>query len=70
MGKLLRREGKDLIISEIFNRTVVQAVILFGAETWVLSVVMLKKLEGVHVVFLRYVTGMKEKKLGEKTWEK
>ena len=52
LGKLLRQEGVDTIILAKFYWYVVQAVLLFGAETWVLLVAMLKKLEGVHVGFL------------------
>ena len=56
LGKLLRREGADPIISENFYWVVVQVVLLFGANTWVMSEVMLKKIEGAHVGFLRQVT--------------
>ena len=42
----------DPITSEKFYRAVVQAVLLFGAETWVLLSAMLNKIEGVHVGFL------------------
>ena len=35
LGKLLRREGVDLRVSEMFYRAVVQAALLFGAENWV-----------------------------------
>ena len=40
-----------------FYRTVVQTVLLFGAETWVLLATMTKNTEGVHMGFLRKVTG-------------
>ena len=36
LGKFLRREGTYLILSESFYRSVVQAVLIFGDETWVL----------------------------------
>ena len=67
---MLRREGADPILSAKFYRAVVQAVLLFGADTSVLSAAMLKNLEGVHVGFLRQVTGMKARRLGDKTWTK
>ena len=50
---MLRKEGAYLIISEKFCRAVVQAVLLFVSETWVLMAAMLQKIEGVHVGFLR-----------------
>ena len=43
---MLRLEGSDQFLSAKFYRVVVQAVLLFGAETWVLSAVMLKIIEG------------------------
>ena len=66
LGKLLRREsaGADPITSETFYWAVVQLVLLFGAETWVLSASMLNNLKGVHVGFLQQVTGMKAQRLG------
>ena len=60
IGKFLRREGVDSTISAKLYRAVVQAVLLFGAKTWVLMAEMLNKLDGVHLGFLRQVTGMKE----------
>ena len=70
LGKLLRREGADLIVPEKFYQAVVQAVIIFGAGKWVLTATMLQKLEGVNVGFLSQVTGMLAPKLGVYTWKK
>ena len=44
LGKFQRREGVDPTISEKFYCAVVQAVLLFGSETWVLIAAMLQKL--------------------------
>ena len=52
LGKFLWMEGADTFISEKFYRTVVQAVFIFGEETWVLLAEMPKSLEGVDVAFL------------------
>ena len=57
LGKLLRREGVDLRVSEMFYRAVVQAVLLLGAETWVFLEAMYRKMEGVHVGLFIQVTG-------------
>ena len=48
----------------------VQTVLLLGAEIWVLSSEMFNKLEGVDVGFLRQVTVMKTRRVGDKTWTK
>ena len=63
LGKVrefLRRDGAEPIVSAKFYHTVVQAVLLFGSEPWVLTAAMIQKLEGFHVSFLRQVTGMKD----------
>ena len=52
LGKLLRREGADPRVSAMFYREVVQAVLLFGAENWILLVAMFRKMEGANVGFL------------------
>ena len=70
LGKLLRREGSDPIISENFYRTVVQAVLIFGSKTWVLMAAMMQNIEGVHVGFLRKVAGKKARRIGDETWQK
>ena len=56
LGELLRREGAEQTLLAKFYRAVVQAVILFGADTWVLMETMSQRIEGEHVSFLRQVT--------------
>ena len=68
LGKLLRREGKEPSDSEKLYRVVVQVVLLFGAETWVLSAPMAQRLEDAHLGFLRQVTGKKAKRLRDGFW--
>ena len=52
LGKLLRREGSEPVVSEKFYRAVVQAVLLFGEETWVFMETIMQRLEGAHANFL------------------
>ena len=47
-------------MSEIIYWAVVQAILLFGAETWVLLAAMSRNLEGVHVGFLILFTRQKK----------
>ena len=58
---MLQREGAETAISAKFYRVVIQTVLLFGAETWVLLVPMAQSLEGFNVVFLIQVTKLKGK---------
>ena len=60
LGKLLRREGAEPTVSENFYRRVVQAVLLFVVDTWVLTETTSKRLEGDYVSFLRQVTRKQE----------
>ena len=56
LRELLWREGAKTTVSKKFYRAVVQAVLLFGVETWVLTETMSQRIEGAHVTFLRHIT--------------
>ena len=58
LGKILRLEGGYLQVSEMFYWVVLQAVLLFGEETYFLLAAMSRNLEVVHVGFLRNMTGI------------
>ena len=68
LGKLLRREGEEPQVFAIFYRVVVQSVLLFGEETWVLSEARSRKLEGVHVGFLWWKTSQGAVRQKDRTW--
>ena len=55
-------------VSAMSYRAVVQAVLIFGVETWVFPAAMYRNLEGVHVGFLRNIMGQKEKRQRDGTW--
>ena len=46
-----------------------QAVLFFGVETWVLLSAMSQNLEGLHLVFLRKIMGQKGKCQMYRTWQ-
>ena len=69
LGTLIRQEGSKPRVSEIFYRVVVQAILLYGLETWVLSAEMAKRVDGTHTGFMRLITGMRERQLGDMTRE-
>ena len=68
LRKLLQREGVEMAVSEKFYCSVVQAVLLFGAETWVIMVPMMQVLEGGHVSFLWQVTRRQETRWKDGSW--
>ena len=53
LGALLRQEVADPRVAAMFYRAVVQAILLYGSETLVLSAAMEKKVEGAHTGFPR-----------------
>ena len=52
VGTLLRREGADPRVSEMFYRSVAPAVLIFVSENWVLLAAMERKVEDTHTGFL------------------
>ena len=52
----------------MFYWAVVQAVLMFGTKACVLLVAISQNLEGVHVGFLRQMTGQKAKRQRDGTW--
>ena len=49
----------------MFYMEVVQEIILYGLDTWVLLSAMERKVEGAHTGFLRYITGKRVRRLGD-----
>ena len=51
LWKLIQREEAEPAFLSEFYHDVVQAVLLFGAYTWVILAPMAQRLEGAHVVY-------------------
>ena len=58
VAKILGWEGEYRRTTGMFNVAVVQMVLLFGSETWVLTPHLEKSLEGFHQWAARRMTGM------------
>ena len=56
-------------VSALFYRAEIQALLLFGLESWVLSDAMIQEVEGTHVGFIRNITGKRERRQSNRTWE-
>ena len=56
LGELLQREGVDIRVLFLFYMAVIQAVLMLGSDSWVLSDTMMREVEGAHVVFLHKIT--------------
>ena len=57
------REGAESKVLESFYRAVVQAILLYVSETWVLSESMEKRVEGTHTEFLKLIMGKRARRL-------
>ena len=69
LGILLRQEGEDPRCAAIFNREVVQEVLIYGLYMWVLLESMEIIIEGIHTGLLRQIMGKRACWLGDGTWE-
>ena len=69
LGTLLQREGADPRVTAMFYRAVVQAILLYGSETWVILAAMDNKLEEAHTGFLIKITGKLSRRILYRTWE-
>jgi hypothetical protein len=49
VGQVLRRENAPPRVSAKFYKAIVQSVLLYGSETWVLSSAVLARLKGFHL---------------------
>ena len=69
IASVLKQEGANPPTMVIFYITVVQAVLLYGAESWVVTETNLRKLRAFHHRAVRYMTGCHIRKLGDGQWE-
>ena len=67
LGKLLQREGEEPRALAIFYRVVVQAILLYGSEAWILLLKMERNVEWIHTGLLCQITGKRQIRDG--TWE-
>ena len=69
MKRILVREGANPRISGIFSKAVVQAVLFFGSETWVLTPCMERALGIFQHRVARRITGNQPRRRDEGVWD-
>ena len=69
LRKLLRQEGTQPMVLAIFFSEVVQAILLYGLDMWVLLEIMERNVEGIHTGFLCQTTGKPVRRLRYGTQE-
>ena len=68
LSRILSREGADPKVSGYFYKSVAQAVLLFGAETWVLTPRMERALDSFHHRVVRRLAGRQPRRRGDGSW--
>lgn len=69
IAKILKREGANAMTMAKFYLAVVQAVLLYGAESWTITEWNWKKLRSFHRRAVRYMTGCHIRKTADDRWE-
>ena len=69
ISRVLAREGASPKVSGMFYKAIVQSVLLYGVETWVISSPMLQALRGFHHRIARCLTGRQGWRLPNGTWD-
>ena len=65
---ILQREGAHTKLVAMFYWVVVQALLLFGSESWFLSSAMEKMAKGAHTGFLYHIAGKRERQITCSIW--
>ena len=68
IAKILKRDGADCRTMTRFYLTVVQAVLLYGSDSWTVKKSDIKRLNSFHNRALRYMTGQHIKRLENGEW--
>jgi hypothetical protein len=68
-GRVLRAENASPKVCGVFYKATVQAVLQFGSETWKLSPLSLKSLEGFHIRAACRMAGMQPTNDPDRMWK-
>jgi hypothetical protein len=68
VSRILRAENASPMVCGVFYKAIVQAVLLFGSETWKLSPLSLKSLEGFQIQAAHRMVGKMPTKNPNGTW--
>ena len=69
VSRVLERTGASPRVRGMFYKAVVQAVLLYGCESWVITDSMRKVLEGFHHRIARRISGLVAQRIGDNQWE-
>ena len=69
LTRILGREGANLRVSGMFFKAVVQAVLLFGSDTWVMTPCMEQALGSFQHRVIQQITGKHPRSWEEGVWD-
>ena len=61
--------GADSRLLALFYRVVIQAVLMFGSESWALLDAIMRAVDEIHVELLRHITGKRRRRQAYGSWE-
>jgi hypothetical protein len=68
LAKILSSEKAEAKAMATIYRAVIQAVLLYGAESWAMTNTMVKRLQSFHNRCARYITGQHIRQNADETW--
>jgi hypothetical protein len=68
ISRILSKDGEDPKAMASFYKAIVQSVLLYGSESWVLTLAMEKQLQGFHRRCAQYITGQNIRQNKDGTW--
>ena len=69
LSRILGREGANPRMSGIFFKVVVQALLIFESDTWVMTPLMGRSLQGVQHRVAKYITGRQPWRIQDRSWD-
>ena len=69
LGKVVNKSGATVRVRGMFYKTVVQSVLFYGRDSWVVTGDMIKVLEVFHHWASRRIAGMTERRTTGGDWE-
>ena len=69
VGRVLKSQGADPKTMGHFYQAIVQAVLLYGSESWTLSETMMRKLRSFHSRAARYICNRHIRPRADGSWE-
>ena len=68
ISKVLTTQGVDARVKGYFYKAIVQAVLLYGSESWCMTKAMIRKFKSFHLRVARYLSGKHIRPLEDGTW--